>query len=746
MNTNLILTLIGLAITVIGGITGLLISLFSKIRKLEGRLETLAASSNLAVRTERTPPPLMPSFPEIEPEVEALRQEKVKTRQVSLEVPIEKLKQTAPSWWSSLEEPWQAIFRKAIGVWNEPTETELETILSLTQLDCRWNHLTSLEPLRALTGLQSLNCIGNHLTSLEPLQACTGLQTLNCSHNQLTSLEGLQACTGLQTLVCYLNQLTNLEPLQACTNLQTLECSLNQLTSLEPLHGLKSLKELECGSNPSLSQPEIERFLTKNRRCWWSSLYQPWQAIFKKAIGIKSEPTEKELLTILSLTQLDCHEKELTTLEPLRALTGLQTLVCYFNRLTNLEPLQVLTSLQSLNCSYNYLTSLEPLQALTGLQTLNCSHNRLTNLEPLQACTSLQSLVCHNNTLTSLEPLSGLESLKKLSCVDNPSLSESEIERFHKIVHSRQEIHLVDNGLIVPPPVDKLTENRWCWWSSLDQPWQAIFKAAIRINREPTTEELEIILNLTTLQCKKKGLTSLEPLRELTGLQQLDCENNHLTSLEPLRACVGLQSLNCWSNQLTSLEGLQACPDLQTLDCGFNQLTSLEPLRACTGLRTLVCHRNQLTSLEPLHDLKSLKRLDCRSNPSLSQPELQRFLITNRRCWWSSLGEQWQAIFKDAIGIEVAIRIESEPTEDELVTILSLTELNCSRSALTHLEPLRALTGLQTLDCRDNQLTSLEPLHGLKNLKKLECGSNPSLSEPEIERFKTAVPSCEVKS
>jgi len=50
---------------------------------------------------------------------------------------------------------------------------------------------------------------------------------------------------------------------------------------------------------------------------------------------------------------------------------------------------------------------------------------------------------------------------------------------------------------------------------------------------------------------------------------------------------------------------------------------------------------------------------------------------------------------------------------------------------------------LQTLVCSWNQLTSLEPLHGLKSLKILWCSGNPSLSEPEIERFQKAVPSCE---
>jgi serpin B len=388
---------------------------------------------------------------------------------------------------------------------------------------------------------------------------------------------------------------------------------------------------------------------------WWSSLDAQWQAIFKAAIRIKSEPTETELVTILNLTKLDCHRKKLTSLEPLRALTGLQTLNCGWNQLTSLEPLQACPGLQSLNCSVNHLTSLEPLQACPGLQTLDCWSNRLISLEPLRACpglqtldcrvnkltsleglqalTGLQALNCSLNRLTSLEPLHGLKSLKELCCDNNPSLSQPEIERF-------------------------LTKNRWYWWSSLDAQWQAIFKAAIGIRSEPMEDELVAILSLTKLDCRDKGLTSLEPLRVCTNLQTLDCGGNRLTSLEPLRACTGLQTLDCRVNKLTNLEGLQACPGLQTLNCSFNQLTSLEPLWACTGLWFLDYEENQLTSLEPL----------------------------------------------------------------------------------------RACPGLWFLDCEENQLTSLEALHGLKSLRQLNCRNNPSLSEPEIEHFQTAVPSCEVSS
>jgi internalin A len=314
MNINLILTLIGLAITIIAGIGGLITNLSSKISKLEGRLDTLGSetrlqeqvekiqkesihqlqqratewhdqlatdlaqqqtqvhaslqllktqeASSVAVLTDRARQ-LVQQFQEIEQAVKTLRQEKVSTRLANLEVQLENIQSVISLrklWWSQLDEPWPAIFKEAIGIKGEPTKEELEAILRQTELKCYENKLTHLEPLRALTGLQTLDCWNNQLTNLEPLRACTGLQTLNCWNNQLTSLEGLQACPGLQSLHCSYNQLTSLEPLRALMGLQELGCNRNPLTSLEPLHGLKNLKELNCHNNPSLSQAEIERF------------------------------------------------------------------------------------------------------------------------------------------------------------------------------------------------------------------------------------------------------------------------------------------------------------------------------------------------------------------------------------------------------------------------------------------------------------------------------------------------------
>jgi len=60
----------------------------------------------------------------------------------------------AAEWWLSLEKPWQAIFKVAIGINRESTADELVTILSLTTLNFGGKKLTSLEPLRAFTGFK----------------------------------------------------------------------------------------------------------------------------------------------------------------------------------------------------------------------------------------------------------------------------------------------------------------------------------------------------------------------------------------------------------------------------------------------------------------------------------------------------------------------------------------------------------------------------------------------------------------
>jgi serine/threonine protein kinase len=89
-------------------------------------------------------------------------------------------------WWNQLNHRWKNIFRKAIGIKAEPTDSELEKIVQLQELDCRFNEISDLEPLRELTSLQRLNCRSNQISDLEPLRALTSLQILWCKDNQIS--------------------------------------------------------------------------------------------------------------------------------------------------------------------------------------------------------------------------------------------------------------------------------------------------------------------------------------------------------------------------------------------------------------------------------------------------------------------------------------------------------------------------------------------------------------------------------
>ena len=87
----------------------------------------------------------------------------------------------------------------------------------------------------------------------------------------------------------------------------------------------------------------------------------------------------------------------------------------------------------------------------------------------------------------------------------------------------------------------------------------------------------------------------------------------------------------------------------------------------------------------------------------------------DKRKWWNQLDGNWKNVFKKAISIS------GEPSDSDLEEIVNL----------------------QTLDCGDNKISDLKPLHPLTNLEELVYGKN-LLNPAEIEKFKKAVPNCEV--
>jgi Leucine-rich repeat (LRR) protein/tetratricopeptide (TPR) repeat protein len=595
-------------------------------------------------------------------------------------------------WWNQLDNNWKRVFKNAIGIDADPTDSDLEKIFNLQKLSCYENQISDLEPLRALTSLHTLDCRYNEISDLEPLCALTSLHTLSCYENQISDLEPLRALTSLQKLSCYENQISDLEPLRALTSLQILDCSYNEISDLEPLGALTSLLILSCSYN-EISDLEPLRALTSLQilYCWSNKIsdLEPLGALtsLQTLLCNYNKISDLEPLgTLTSLQTLDCRYNQISNLEPLRALMSLQKLDCRLNKLSNLEPLSALTSLQTLDCSYNQVSDLEPLRALTSLQELSCWGNKISDLEPLGGLMNLQELDCRYNQISDLKPLRALTSLRTLIYSDNP-LSQTEIDKFKKAVVEE------------PKQSDIRRVNNRKWWNQLGGNWKMVFKNAIGIDADPTDSDLEKILNLQKLYCYENKISDLEPLRALTSLQELYCSYNEISDLEPLRALTRLQKL----------------------DCSYNEISDLEPLRALTSLRTLIYDNNPLSQTETDKFKKAVE-------PIL--PEQSKGV--DKKKWWSQLDENWKMVFKNAIGID------ADPTDSDLEKIFNLPALDCRFNKISDLEPLRALTCLQTLVCRFNKISDLEPLRALTRLQKLDCSLN-KISDLEPLRALTSL-------
>ena len=178
---------------------------------------------------------------------------------------------------------------------------------SLTDLDCSYNQLTSLD-MRANTALTELYCYENQLTSLD-VRANTALTDLYCGSNQLTSLD-VSRNTALTHLSCDSNQLESLD-VSANTALTELSCSSNSLTSLD-VRANTALTYLHCGSNQLTS------------------------------LNVRANT---------ALTQLICSYNQLTSLD-VRANTALTELYCFSNQLKSLD-ISRNTVLTELSCSDN---------------------------------------------------------------------------------------------------------------------------------------------------------------------------------------------------------------------------------------------------------------------------------------------------------------------------------------------------------------------------------------------------------
>ena len=214
------------------------------------------------------------------------------------------------------------------------TPEDMEKIAAITSLDVSGTEdapgaLTSLQGIEYFESLTELECRYNQLTSLD-VSRNTALMELECQYNQLPELD-VSANTALTYLYCHSNQLTKLD-VSANTALTYLSCSSNSLTSLDVSRNT-ALMNLSCYSN-SLTSLDVSRN-TALTDLWCES----------------NQLTELNVSANTALTQLVCNANQLTELD-VRQNTALTGLWCYDNQLTKLD-VSANTALTWLSCENN---------------------------------------------------------------------------------------------------------------------------------------------------------------------------------------------------------------------------------------------------------------------------------------------------------------------------------------------------------------------------------------------------------
>ena len=125
------------------------------------------------------------------------------------------------------------------------------SIDTVTNLNVSYSNIFDLTGIEDFTALTDLECQYNNLTSLD-VSGATALSWLNCRDNQLTTLD-VSNNTALTVLNCMETQLTTLD-VSNNTALTYLSCENNQLTILDVRNGNNFLLGyFYCTGNPNLT-------------------------------------------------------------------------------------------------------------------------------------------------------------------------------------------------------------------------------------------------------------------------------------------------------------------------------------------------------------------------------------------------------------------------------------------------------------------------------------------------------------
>jgi hypothetical protein len=316
---------------------------------------------------------------------------------------------------------------------------------------------------------------------------------------------------------------------------------------------------------------------------------------------------------------------------------------------------------------------------------------------------NLRELYCSNTSISDLTPLKGNRRLSKIYC-DHSGVHDAEASAFIK-----------DNPFAL---VIYDTEALKTWWRELPIYWKAVFSKQIKVDSEPTTEQLHQIINLQELDLSGNTfMQNLIPVSRLTNLRSLNIANTEIGFLQPIQGLANLESLNISHNYINDLKPLQDMGNLKYLNIMHTPINDLSALVNDDNIEVIEADSTTIGRSQVV---------------ALKEKQRQVTVVYQTealKAWWDGLDPIWQAIFRNATSTQSEM-----PNALELQRILDLRELEITPEyPIISIEPLTSLMWLERLTINNQGVSDLKPLANKEFLLELNAQNNPIASLAPIE-------------
>ena len=470
--------------------------------------------------------------------------------------------------------------------------------------------------------------------------------------------------------------IVNLEPLNKLSNLTEVNISGTGINDLMPMRNLNKLEILDI-SNTNVSKLDPLRY-----------------CILINQFRMKSTPVA-----------------DISVISAFRALSLLDI---SGTKVISLDPIADITTLKDLRLNRTQIKDITPVANLINLEILNISSTQADNLAPLKGLTNLHILSCDSTVISSLAPLDNLAMLQRVYC-NNSRVNQKEALSFLK---KHPEVSLIYAS-------KELAE----WWKGMTPEWQNLFNFYLKLDKQPTTEQLHRLALLDSINIiGRMTVTSLAPLSKLILLRNLQCQSTGITSLDPLKDLTELTVLNTSNTKISGLQSLSGITGLETLNVDNTQVADLSPLYGLTKLQFVFADNTLVNGKEA--DKFANKNPGC----------LLVFQTFENTDWWKGLSQPWKDVFMQQLNIQgtpdkmqlqqiaglTKISISENMQISDLMPLQHLsrlTELQFSGTSVGKLDPVVKMTQLQTLRFPKNPISDLTPVAGLSNLKELDFSS-----------------------